>query len=76
MAAAPPSPEFTLHCPGCGRDYPAGPLWFGCESCKDAGGFPHWLEVRYEWRIDRLTLPDGRKLFLSGAGQNEQPSQR
>jgi hypothetical protein len=23
-----------------------------------------------------LTLPDGRKLFLSGAGQNEQPGQR
>ena len=23
-----------------------------------------------------LTLPDGRKLFLSGAGQNEQPNQR
>ncbi|MBM3458532.1 MAG: pyridoxal-phosphate dependent enzyme, partial [Armatimonadetes bacterium] len=22
-------------------------LWFGCGHCRDAGGHPHWLEVRY-----------------------------
>ena len=39
---------FTLTCPACGTDHEPGPKWFGCETCRDAAGFPHWLEVRYD----------------------------
>jgi threonine synthase len=42
------SSDFVLHCPGCGREEPPGPRWFGCEVCRDAAGHPHWLEVRYD----------------------------
>ncbi len=41
-------PDFSLVCPGCGAQYAAGPRWFGCDHCRDAGGFPHWVEVRYD----------------------------
>jgi threonine synthase len=40
--------EFGLYCPGCGAQSEPGPRWAGCATCRDAGGFPHWLEVRYD----------------------------
>lgn len=40
--------SFTLVCPGCGKQVDPGPHWFGCAHCRDAAGFPHWLEVKYD----------------------------
>jgi threonine synthase len=40
--------RFYLVCPACQQRLEAGPRWFGCESCRDAAGFPHWLEVQYD----------------------------
>src|SRR5262245_64258653 len=55
--ASPRACDFSLHCPGCGRDYEPGPRWFGCEGCHDAGGHPHWLEVRYDLcRVEKDAL--------------------
>ena len=46
-----------LECPICGTRRPLGPHFFGCSSCVDASGFPHWLEVRYDLsQIDSAML--------------------
>src|SRR5262249_32362195 len=38
-------------------DYEAGPRWFGCDTCRDPGGHPHWVEVRYDLeRVERAAL--------------------
>jgi len=42
------STKFWLVCPRCGREFEPGPRWHGCETCLDAAGYPHWLEVRYD----------------------------
>src|SRR4051794_4796638 len=48
-----PASTFWLVCPRCGTETEAGARWWGCEACRDAAGFPHWLEVRYDLeRID------------------------
>ncbi len=39
---------FWLNCPKCGSRVEPGPHWYGCSSCRDAAGYPHWLEVEYD----------------------------
>jgi threonine synthase len=51
------SQRFWLVCPACGREYDPSPRWYGCDACRDIAGFPHWVEVRYDWeRVDRACL--------------------
>jgi threonine synthase len=42
------TPRFWLVCPGCGRQQEPAPCWFGCDTCRDPAGYPHWMEVRYD----------------------------
>lgn len=52
-----PAPDFWLACPRCGARRDPGPHWWGCGTCRDAAGCPHWLEVRYDLdRVDRDAL--------------------
>src|SRR2546421_76500 len=51
------SNRFWLVCPACGTEYDPGPRWYGCDTCRDNAGFPHWVEVRYDLsRIDTSCL--------------------
>jgi threonine synthase len=56
------STEFRLVCPRCEQETDSLSPWFGCDTCADAAGFPHWLEVRYD--LDRVN-PD----FLKRTGR-------
>lgn len=48
---------FWLVCPNCGREYDPGPRWYGCDTCRDKAGNPHWVEVRYDLsRVDPTFL--------------------
>jgi threonine synthase len=42
------STQFWLVCPSCKREEDIPSPWFGCKTCTDAAGFPHWLEIRYD----------------------------
>lgn len=44
----PSTDRFHLVCPSCGQTSEPGPRWWGCEFCRDAAGYPHWLEVQYD----------------------------
>lgn len=49
----PPTP--ILLCPNCRTASDLGPRWFGCDTCRDPGGVPHWLEVQYD--LEHLDVP-------------------
>jgi threonine synthase len=39
---------FWLECPSCRSRLEPGPAWQGCPGCRDAAGYPHWLQVEYD----------------------------
>jgi len=52
-----PTPRFWLVCPGCGSQHEPEARWFGCDTCRDPAGHPHWLEVRFDLsRVDPAFL--------------------
>src|SRR5277367_1924478 len=64
MVAKSHTERFWLVCPACGREYDPGPRWYGCDTCLDPAGFPHWVEVRYDWdRVDAGCLERAGRLW-------------
>jgi threonine synthase len=55
---------FFLVCPNCGARHTPGTLWWGCASCRDTAGFPHYLEVGYDMgRVDAAPLSRPGRLW-------------